>query len=71
MAVSTETLLSETEDAISLILRTAQSYDVAGRRKVMAELSQLMQLRQTLKDEAASSANSGSMISLLQMEQAT
>lgn len=47
---------------------TAQDYTVAGRRKQMAQLRDLRELRQQLKDEiSAGSTSSGGMATLLSL----
>lgn len=57
------TLLTEVEAAISAAL-TAQAYTVHGRSKQMANLRELREFRQQLKDEIAASSGGGSMCSL-------
>jgi FixJ family two-component response regulator len=67
MASASE-LLEQVNTAISNCL-TAQSYSVPGRQKVMAQLSQLRELRRELIDEIANGSNGdGSMAILLKME---
>lgn len=62
---STQELLDATEQAILNCL-TAQDYTVAGRRKQMAQLRDLRELRQQLKDEiSAGSTSGGGMATLL------
>lgn len=62
-------LLTQVETAITSCL-TAQSYSVAGRQKTMAQLRELREFRQQLKDEIANgSSGSGSMVSLLKLEE--
>lgn len=63
------TLLAEVEAAISAAL-TAQAYTVHGRSKQMANLRELREFRQQLKDEIAASGNGGSMCSLGRLEDA-
>lgn len=58
-------LLAQVETAISNCL-TAQAYSVAGRSKQMAQLKELREFRQQLKDEAANES-AGSMCSLLRL----
>ena len=66
---SAQELLDATEQAILNCL-TAQDYSVAGRRKQMAQLRDLRELRQQLKDEiSASSTSSGGMATLLSLEE--
>lgn len=66
---TTQELLDQVETAISNCL-TAQSYTVSGRSKVMAQLRDLREFRQQLKDELANAGNSnGSMCSLLTIEE--
>ena len=62
MATAAE-LLAECETAISACL-TAQAYDIAGRRKQMAQLRELREFRQQLKDEIEAGSGNGSMCSL-------
>jgi hypothetical protein len=64
---SSQELLDATEQAILNCL-TAQDYTVAGRRKQMAQLRDLRELRQQLKDEiSAGSTSSGGMATLLSL----
>ena len=64
---SAQELLDATEQAILNCL-TAQDYTVAGRRKQMAQLRDLRELRQQLKDEiSAGSTSSGGMATLLSL----
>lgn len=66
MATASE-LLAQVETAISNCL-TAQSYSVAGRAKQMAQLKELREFRQQLKDEIANGAtSSGSMVTLARL----
>lgn len=65
MATATD-LLTQVETAISNCL-TAQAYTVAGRSKQMAQLKELREFRQQLKDEIANGTG-GSMVSLLRLE---
>lgn len=70
MATASE-LLTQVETAISNCL-TAQSYTVSGRTKIMAQLKELRDFRQQLLDEIANGANSsGSMVTLLKLEDVT
>lgn len=70
MASASE-LLSQVESAITSCL-TAQSYSIAGRQKVMAQLAQLREFRKELLDEIANGSNSsGSMASLCKLEEPT
>lgn len=62
-------LLTQVETAISNCL-TAQSYSIAGRSKQMAQLRELREFRQQLKDEVANGTD-GSMCSLLRLESTT
>jgi hypothetical protein len=62
-------LLAAVNTAIMQAL-TAQSYTVHGRSKQMAALRDLMKARTELMDEADAEA-SGSMVSLLSLEQPT
>lgn len=68
MASASE-LLEQVETAISNCL-TAQSYSVAGRSKQMAQLKELREFRQQLKDEIANGSGC-SMVSLLKFEEPT
>ena len=68
MTTSTQ-LLSAVNTAILQAL-TAQAYTVHGRSKQMAALRDLMKARTELMDEADAEA-SGSMVSLLSLEQPT
>jgi hypothetical protein len=68
MTTSTQ-LLAAVNTAILQTL-TAQSYTVHGRSKQMAALRDLMKARTELMDEADAEA-SGSMVSLLSLEQPT
>jgi hypothetical protein len=68
---SPQTLLDATEQAILNCL-AAQDYSVAGRRKQMAQLRDLRELRQQLKDEiSAGATSSGGMATLLSLGDAT
>ena len=64
---SAQDLLDATEQAILNCL-TAQDYSIAGRRKQMAQLRDLRELRQQLKDEiSAGSTSNGGMATLLSL----
>jgi hypothetical protein len=68
---STAELLQQVETAISNCL-TAQSYTVAGRQKTMAQLRELREFRQQLKDELSiENSGSGSMSTLLTLGEPT
>lgn len=68
---STAELLQQVETAISNCL-TAQSYTVAGRQKTMAQLRELREFRQQLKDELSiENSGSGSMATLLTLGEPT
>ena len=68
---STAELLQQVETAISNCL-TAQSYTVAGRQKTMAQLRELREFRQQLKDELSiENGGSGSMATLLTLGEPT
>jgi hypothetical protein len=70
MATTSE-LLTQVETAISNCL-TAQSYTVAGRQKTMAQLRELREFRQQLKDELSiEQSGSGSMATLLSLQEPT
>lgn len=64
---SASDILTQVETAITNCL-TAQSYSVSGRTKQMAQLRELREFRQQLKDEIANGSG-GSMVSLLRLEQ--
>jgi hypothetical protein len=63
-------LLTQVNTAIANCL-TAQSYDVAGRKKVMAQLSELRKFRQELIDEISNGQSGGGMATLLSMGEPT
>jgi hypothetical protein len=59
-------LLSATNAAILACL-TAQDYTIAGRRKTMAQLTQLQEFRKSLMDEISNGGSGGGMATLLSM----
>ena len=64
---SVQEILDATEQAILDCLK-AQDYSIAGRRKQMAQLRDLRELRQQLKDEiSAGSTSNGGMATLLSL----
>ena len=63
-------LLTQVNTAIANCL-TAQSYSVAGRQKVMAQLSELRKFRQELMDEISNGQSGGGMATLLSMGEPT
>lgn len=71
MTTSANDLLDAVNAAILNCL-TAQSYSVAGRAKAMAQLKDLQAFRQQLMDEISNgTSSSGSMATLLSMQEAT
>lgn len=67
MSTSAQDLLAATEQAILDCLK-AQDYSIAGRRKQMAQLRELREMRQSLLDEiSAGGTSNGGMATLLSM----